>query len=144
MGHQTIQHHEQGLPMPQVQTRPASVLNNNNIAQSSAYPVKNNFPPPDHGFNGLPNVSRPMGSVGSSGPSSFSTSGMNSLGVVGSTHSTAGLPLSGFEGNNNPAPPPLPSNTSSNGNSGGPPASGENRYSGTELVMLYDYKVRLK
>ncbi|TRY77238.1 hypothetical protein TCAL_05312 [Tigriopus californicus] len=142
MGHPTMQHHEQGLPVPQAQPRPPPLLNNNNIGQSSAYPVKGNYPPPDHGFNGLPTVTRPMGSVGSSGPSSFSTSGMNSLGVVGSTHSTAGLPISGYEGNNNPAPPPLPSNTSSNGNAGGPSGGGDNRYSGTELVMLYDYKAQ--
>jgi hypothetical protein len=79
----------------------------------------------------------PLSSSGGSGPSSLSPGNQQNFGSMGGTITQPqGLPTPPIQGlpNQSGTPQGIPS---------GPPShSGDMRYSGTELVMLYDYKAQ--
>ena len=78
----------------------------------------------------------PLSSSGGSGPSSLSPGNQPSFGSIGGTiPQPQGLPAAPIQGM------PIQSGTPQGIPPGPPSHSGDMRYSGTELVMLYDYKV---
>jgi hypothetical protein len=78
----------------------------------------------------------PLSSSGGSGPSSLSPGNQPTFGSMGGTiPQPQGLPTPPIQGL------PIQSGTPQGIPSGPPSHSGDMRYSGTELVMLYDYKV---
>ena len=78
----------------------------------------------------------PLSSSGGSGPSSLSPGNQQSIGSIsGTIPQPQGLPTPPIQGL------PIQSGTPQGIPSGPPSNSGDMRYSGTELVMLYDYKV---
>jgi len=80
----------------------------------------------------------PLSSSGGSGPSSLSPGNQQNFGSMGGQiPQPQGLPAPPSQGL------PIQSSGSPQGIPPGPPShSGDMRYSGTELVMLYDYKVQ--
>jgi len=79
----------------------------------------------------------PLSSSGGSGPSSLSPGNQQSIGSIsGTIPQPQGLPTPPIQGL------PIQSGTPQGIPSGPPSNSGDMRYSGTELVMLYDYKAQ--
>jgi len=79
----------------------------------------------------------PLSSSGGSGPSSLSPGNQPSFGSMGGTiPQPQGLPATPIQGM------PITSGTPQGIPPGPPSHSGDMRYSGTELVMLYDYKAQ--